>query len=241
MNHESDDDFDDVDDDEDLGALGPESDLFEHPAVPGLAEAISLYPPEILPGLDPLEIITASFTGLNTLQARTILQDPDLLDLVRRTWDRNPPTAGFRRRAAAGDELGRLTMTVLERTGHAASRDVITRLVDDLVEDIHWILLSSSLTSGAASKGRRDSSPDEWRVDDPYVGATVLVAWTGDRFRVDCVPERSRGASLLHLRWSNDTVTSVPVTVEESVELTITVERPADGAALQALAFVDAE
>ena len=205
--------------------------------IPELSAAVLMYPAGVVPGLDPLEIVTASFYGFNTLQARTVLADQSLLSLVRRTWDEAPPSERIRRRAASDDDLGRLTLAILDATGHAERHEVLATAVEDLLASIDWILLETSLQSGAAVKGARDSSPDEWVVDDPFVAAIVLVVRVGDRYRIACVPEANNGHALLRLLWTDDTVTSVPVTITAGDELVTEVSRPTPGVDLHALAF----
>lgn len=225
--------------DDDLGRIAASEDLPLE--VPGLADAVQLYPPDVLPGLDPLEILTASFFGFNTLQARSVLADPALLGLVRKAWDRTPPSPRLRERAASADELGRLTRAILAATGHELAPERMSRLMDTLLRDIAWVLLSSSLQSGAATKGARDASPDEWIVDDPYVATQVRVRRVDGGYRVTCVPEVDRGPSVLHLRWSDDTVTSLPVAIREGEDIEVEGAPPSPATTLVALAFAGVE
>lgn len=202
-----------------------------------LAAAIAgSYPPGVLPGLHPIEILTGAMIGFEHVQARSILNDPVLLGFLAMHWSDHRPNDRYRRLAAQDNALGHLHREILRSVGYFEDLNA-----QDAFDQLIWIRPTPTSRASGSKGGEFLSYPEpetEWTLNDPFAKATVYLRHTAAGLSIGIVPEVDRGPARLQLRWSNPTdFTEHPVRLLREQPLTLLVEPPAPQAQLEALTF----
>lgn len=196
------------------------------------ADIAGAYPPGVIPGLHPVEILGGARFGFDRVQARLIANDRTLLDFLAAHWDEHPPTDRYRAQAERDTALGHLHREILRATGH------LMRIPP--IEEPDWLrpvgFAGSLAAKGAPAPAR--SGVTTWTVDDPVTDATVLITRDGDDLEISVVPEREVGPARLQLRWSAPTdFTEVEVQLTLGQPTRVRLTAPAPDAVLDALTF----
>lgn len=196
------------------------------------ADIAGTYPPGVIPGLHPVEILGGAHFGFDHVQARLIANDRNLLDFLAAHWDEHPPTARYRAHAERDTALGHLHREILRATGHLMKIPPI--------EEPDWLRPVGFAGSIAAKGGEPPvrSGAATWTVDDPLTEATVLITRHGDDIEISVVPEREVGPARLQIRWSSPTdFTEVEVHLAQGQPTRVLLSAPAQDAVLDALTF----
>lgn len=93
---------------------GPINDLDDE-LLDDLADVADSYPPGVLPGLHPAELVTATFTGFSSFQARAVLDNAELTRWLMSHWNEHPPRPIIERLAESPNASGRLHALLLQR------------------------------------------------------------------------------------------------------------------------------
>lgn len=197
------------------------------------ADIAGTYPPGIIPGLHPIEILGGAHHGFDHVQARLIANDRTLLDFLASHWDHHPPTEPYRDLAARDTALGHLHREILHATGHLEELPPI--------EEPSWLRpvgIAGSVGAKSGETGTPASGAASWTIDDPFTEATVLIRRVAGDLEIAVVPERDRGPARLQLRWASPVdFTEVDVTLTQGRPTRVVVTPTSPDAMLDALAF----
>lgn len=80
-----------------------------------LGDIAASYPPGVLPGLHPIELITGARYGFDPGPAQAILEDPTLMLALHDEWTAHAPTPAVLAIAEGPTLLGDLHRALLER------------------------------------------------------------------------------------------------------------------------------
>lgn len=196
------DDFD-VDRDDDL------ADDLDLPLLADAAAFAGRYAPGVLPGNDPLELLTGLYLGLTHTQLDAVGADDRLRDLIRRHWDAEGVDRTFRAVASRDDELGRRHAALLGSCGYGA--DETDDALADLVEQAIWLVLA---TAPQAKATQGDEVPDttRWTLRYAPLDCDVVITAVDDAYEVAFVPEVGiPGTGQVLARWDDGRLEARPV------------------------------
>lgn len=80
-----------------------------------LSDVVTTYPPGVLPGLHPVELITGARYGFDPGPAQAILDDPALMMALHDEWTAHEPTAAIIAIADGPTVVAALHRQLLER------------------------------------------------------------------------------------------------------------------------------
>lgn len=197
------DDFD-VDRDDDL------ADDLDLPLLADAAAFAGRYAPGVLPGNDPLELLTGLYLGLTDAQLDAVGADDRLHDLIRGHWDDQGVDATYRAAAARDDELGRRHAALLRSCGYGTESE---EDLADLVEQAIWLVLATA-PQAKATKGDEVPDTSRWTLRDSRLDCDLVVTEVEDAYEVAFVPEVDvPDTAQVVARWADDSIEARPVTL----------------------------
>lgn len=199
---------DDFDLEPDL-ADNPEDDFDDlEPDLPLLFEAAAIagrYPRGVLPGNDPIEILTGLYLGLTEAQLDAVDTDQRLHDLIRRHWDAEGVDETLWQIADRDDRLGRRHAALLAGCGYH-------RLVADLgpaIDQVIWLALASA-PQAVATKGDEVADTTRWTFRSEPLQCLIAVTESAGDYVVSFTPEKGvPGTGRVLARWADGTVDAV--------------------------------
>lgn len=185
-----------------------------------LLEAASFagrYARGVLPGTDPIEILTGLHLGLTPGQLDAVESDPRLRALVRKHWDDEGVDEVLWRLAAGDDEIGRRHTALLASCGYPHP----VPAVQDEIERFLWLLLDEA-PQAASTKGDSFAETDRWTLRCDPLRCLIVVLTRADAYDIRFVPEVGvEGGGRILARWDDETVDAIDVelTARELVEV----------------------
>jgi hypothetical protein len=212
--------------DDDFAEFEPDLDLlFEAAAFAGRYER------GVLPGNDPIEILTGLYLGLTDAQLDAVEADQRLHDIVRRHWDAEGVDETLWQIAARDDRLGRRHAALLAGCGYH-------RLTADLrvtVEELIWHALATA-PQAVATKGDEVADTTRWTFRSDPLRCLVAVTEREGDYEVSFTPEKGvPGPGRVLARWADGTVDAVDATFVE--KQLVRVHFAASGRTLNAVAI----
>nr|NLI49206.1 hypothetical protein [Propionibacterium sp.] len=214
------------DDPDDFADLGPDLPLlFEAAAVAGRYER------GVLPGNDPIEILTGLYLGLTEAQLDAVEADQRLRDLIRRHWDAEGVDETLWQLADRDDRLGRRHAALLAGCGYHR----LTADLDAEVEELLWLVLAGA-PQAVATKGDEVADTTRWTFRSEPLRCLVAVTQHEGDYVVSFTPEQGvPGTGRVLARWSDGTVDAVDATFAE--KQLVRVHFAASGRTLNAIAI----